>query len=51
MNGIVEASSSAIILFIIILFIQLVFIYDLIYDLSTPMTSLSVIYELLILIG
>ena len=47
-NAIVKTSStSAIILFIIILFIRLLFIYDL----STPMTSVSVFSELLIVIG
>ena len=47
-NAIVETSStSAIISFIIILFIQLLFIYDL----SMPMTSLSVVSELLTVIG
>ena len=47
-NAIVKTSpTSAIILFIIILFIQLLFIYDL----STPMTSASVLSELLIVIG
>ena len=47
-NVIVKTSStSAIILFITILFIQLLFIYDL----STPMTSVSALSELLIVIG
>ena len=46
-NAIVKTSStSAIILFITILFIQLLFIYDL----PTPMTSVNV-SELLIVIG
>ena len=47
-NAIVKTSStSAIILFIKILFIQLLFIHDH----STPMTSVSVVSKLLIVIG